>query len=408
MKTLLRWANATTLVRGVCTVCVVLILLGLFAPQVLRPLQPQGLSNSLPPIPAQAASARSSVSDPDESPNVARTSGFGAADGQSERTPVIEALGDFVDHNGRVFGPVRTQLQENLEMANSVLIDTKRTNQAALRQANRRIRLPGRSPNLLLVIFEGLSCDSLHCYHEPAAATPGFDRLATHGARLTQYAPTETTDTDWTGLFGETASNSSRAGNHRSPAFASLLWQSGYATAMIGDVSKPPTPLSELGFDHWSDTSSSDPRLAIDEAVSFTAKTARQRPVATIVVLPRNEQLVTGYDETVLLLLTKMAERRLAASTVLVVASVRPSDVAPRPLNVSGKSEPHSSPEPLAVPCFAVWPDQIPMGSVSAQPTTLADVACTLLAIADISQRPARLKGSSQWEHWRDAKATGR
>ena len=403
MKTLLCWTNVTTLARGVCTVCVVLVLLGLFAPQVLRPLQPPGLSNSLPPIPAQAASARPSVSDPDENPNTARTSGFGAADGQTERTPVIEALGDFVDHNGRIFQPVQAQLQADLEQANAILLDTKRTNHEALRQANRRIRLPGRSPNLLLVIFEGLSCDSLHCYHEPAAATPGFERLAAHGARLTRFDPTETAATDWTSLFGGTASENSRTGNRRSPSFAALLWQSGYATALIGDVSKPPAPPSELGFDHWSDTSSSDPRLAIDEAVSFTAKTARQRPVATIVVLHRNKPSVTAIDETVSLLLMQLVERRLAASTVLVVVGVRSRDAAPRPLNASGKPKPNPSAEPPSVPCFAVWPDQIPKGSVSTQPTTLADVACTLLTIAEIPQRPARLKGVSQWELWRGA-----
>lgn len=401
MKTLLRWTNATTLVRGVCVLCVVLILLGLFAPQVLRPLQRLGLSSQRPST--HEASSASSVSDPDASPPSERTVAGEAALDQNERTPFMEALGGLVDQNERIFGPVQAQLQADLEQANTILLETKRTNHEALRQANRRIRLSGRSPNLLLVICAGVSCDSLHCYHESAAATPGFDRLAAHGARLTQFSPTETAATDWTSLFGGTASDRSRTGNRRSPSFAELLWQSGYATALIGDVSKPPAPPSELGFDHWSDTSSSDQRLAIDEAISFTAKTARQRPVATIVVLHRNEPSVTAIDETVSLLLTQLAERRLAASTVLVVAGVRPGDAARPPLDESGKPAPNSSAEPPSVPCFAVWPDQIPKGSVSTQPTTLADVACTLLSIAEIPQRPAQLKGVSQCELWRGA-----
>ncbi len=402
MQTLLRWTNATTVVRGVCTVCVVLILLGLFAPQVLRPLQPQGLSSQRSSKPTPEVLAPSSVSDRGASFNAVRTDDSGAALSRAEWSPLMNALGGLVDQNELVLGPVQAQLQADLEQANTILLETKRTNHEALRQANRRIRLPGRSPNLLLVILKGLSCDSLHCYHEPAGSTPGFDRLAAHGLRLTRFDPTETEATDWTSYFGGAATGISPTGNRRSPSFASLLWQSGYATALIGDVSKPQSPLNELGFDHWSGTSSSDPRPAIDEAVSLMAKTARQRPVATIVVLPRNELDVTALDETVSLLLTKLAERRLTTSTVLVVAGVRPGDAAARPLNASGKPEPYSSAQPLSVPCFVVWPDQIPKGSVSDRPTTLADVACTLLTIAEIPQRPVPLKGVSHWKLWRD------
>lgn len=77
MKNLLCWTNATTLVRGVCTVCVVLILLGLFAPQVLLPLQPQGLSSQLALQPTPEVSIASSVSEPGASPNAARTGASG-------------------------------------------------------------------------------------------------------------------------------------------------------------------------------------------------------------------------------------------------------------------------------------------------------------------------------------------
>ena len=190
MKTLLRWTNGTTVVRGVCTVCGVLILLGLFAPHVLLPLQPQGFSSPRPSNLTPQVTAESSVGDPGARPGTEQPNGGGATVEPAERSPLINAFGDLVDQNARGLGPMQTQLQADLDTANGLLLDAKRSNQAALRQANRHIRQPGRSPNLLLVILEGVSCDSLHCYHEPAGSTPGFDRLAAHGLRLTRFDPT--------------------------------------------------------------------------------------------------------------------------------------------------------------------------------------------------------------------------
>ena len=385
MKINWSWASARNLVRGVCGVCAILMLLGLFAPQSLRPLQPLGGSSPRPQERLPAESVSSSESDRVRSPDPART-------GDTDRTPLVEALSGLVGQNQPILGPVQAQLQENLEQADALLRDVKRTNQAALRQANRRVRRPGLTPNFLLVIVPGLRCGDLHCYHEPAEPTPGFDRLAANGLRLTQYSSPETEATDWASLFGGSDLENGRAGNRRSPSFAALLWESGYATALIGDVPKPQSSLSELGFDHWSGPSS--PRVALEEALEFTARTARQRPVASIVLLNARGQSVPAQDELMKWLLSQLEERRLAASTLLVVVGIPSREATSRP--------PPASASPPIAPGFAVWLDQIPKGSVNDQATTLADVACTLLNLAEIPQRPARLKGTSRWESWRN------
>ena len=385
MKIIWSWASARNLVRGVCGVCAILMLLGLFAPQSLRSLQPLGGSHPRPQERLPAESVSSSKSDHVRRPDAART-------GDTERTPIVEALSGLVGQNQQVFGPVQAQLQDNLEQANALLLDVKRTNQAALRQANRRVRRPGLAPNLLLVIVPGLSCGDLHCYHEQAEPTPGFDRLATNGVRLTQYLSPETDETDWTSLFGGSTLESGRTGNRRVPSFAALLWQSGYATALIGDMPQPQTSLSEMGFDHWSGPSS--PRVALEEALAFMARTARQRPVASIVLLNGRGPSVSAQDEQMSWLLSQLEERRLAASTVLVVVGIPSREATSR--------SPHVSASPPVAPGFAVWLDQIPKSSVNDQTTTLADVVCTLLTLAEIPQHPARLKGTSRWELWRN------
>ena len=385
MKIIWSWASARNLVRGVCGVCAILMLLGLFAPQSLRSLQPLGGSHPRPQERLPAESVSSSESNHVPSPNAART-------GDTERTPLVEALSDLVGQNQQVFGPVQAQLQDNLEQANARLLDVKRTNQAALRQAHRRVRRPGLAPHLLLVIIQGLNCDALHCYHEQAEATPGFDRLAANGLRLTQYSSPETEATDWARLFGGSDLENGRAGNRRSPSFAALLWESGYATALIGDMPKPQTSLSELGFDHWSGCSS--PRDALDEALAFTARTARQRPVASLVLLNGRGQSVPAQDELMSWLLAQLDERHLAASTLLVVVGIPARESTSRP--------PLATASPPVAPGFAVWLDQLPKGSVNDQATTLADIVCTLLTLAEIPQRPARLKGTSRWELWRN------
>ena len=63
---------------------------------------------------------------------------------------------------------------DQFEKADEMLSSAKSQNLAALREANRQVRIAGRGLNFVLVVVEGLRCRQLACYGKaPAPAAFG-------------------------------------------------------------------------------------------------------------------------------------------------------------------------------------------------------------------------------------------
>ncbi len=69
-------------------------------------------------------------------------------------------------------GYYSTDLGNSLMAADEILWEAKQRNFEAIRQANRQQRLPGRSPNLVLITVEGLGCSSASELEDLATAMP--------------------------------------------------------------------------------------------------------------------------------------------------------------------------------------------------------------------------------------------
>ena len=83
-------------------------------------------------------------------------------DGAPLENGMIRALDQMLDQTSSVLGDEEDGLRESLVDADALLTQIKRDNRRAIREANRQVRVPGRrSPNILLIVAEGLSANDL-------------------------------------------------------------------------------------------------------------------------------------------------------------------------------------------------------------------------------------------------------
>lgn len=166
-----------------------------------------------------------------------------AADTQTSpryRSGFVRALGSVINQHGEVFGDAESGLQEELDRADAILSDARTSSRAALRQANRQVRLPGRSTHVIIFLISGLESADLPGLSPHAPSSPTLSRLLSDGLRTT-YTPSRPSSTD--GVLQEllsgrrvtTGDNSDAL--PRRLAFAQLFWGGGYSTGLLGDWS---------------------------------------------------------------------------------------------------------------------------------------------------------------------------
>lgn len=153
---------------------------------------------------------------------------------QPLENPLMRGVGDFVN-TSPVFEDQQAtdDLRTTIRQADQTLSRVKRENRDALRQMNRQVRIRGRnSPNVILLVVEGLSSNELSCYGNQEAATPNIDALAGDGVRFTQFHTDAAADSkpEWCLMTGTREV-------HRAKSLPSLLWYAGYTTALVGDCS---------------------------------------------------------------------------------------------------------------------------------------------------------------------------
>ena len=406
--------------RLVCALCLGLCVIGVVAPGLLAPLRPQRVESD------------STTTDGSESEPNPTSKGFDdhaahpAKDGIAKvHSPMIEALDTVIEQNDRALGAFGDQLQGDLARADQLLTESKRKNRDAIQQAGRRIRLPGRSPHLLLVLVQGLTADSLHCYNEQAAPTPGFDQLAERGVKLLHFEPPRgTKGSDWSCLVDGSTSPSAA----RSQSFVTALWQGGYDTAFIGDASRFTGDPRGLRFDHWygfrtaadavarvptsvwSDDKQLDLRatskpnsnpqqpaiashlVLLEEAIQRLASPAQSRPVFTLVLLQTTGWTITERDAIPSLVAARLERSRLTSSTVVMIAG------ASAGRSPGGLIADENSTDPT--PFLITWPKHCDRGTAVERQTAWADIAATLSEIAEVSTRPMSLRGVSQLREW--------
>lgn len=402
----------TSFLRILVFVCVAVIVAGLLKPGLLTPLQPRVEVNE-DHAEGDVTSTPETVASETTPPNRLRP---------EPSSPMISALGSVIEQGDALLGPLGDQLQDDLARADSALSETKRKNRDAIQQAGRRVRLPGRSPHILLVLVQGLTADTIHCYHEAAAPTPGFDALAARGVRLVHFEPAaKGGPSDWTCLVeGSTSPNAGR-----SQSFLTALWQAGYDTAFVGDASRFVGDPRGLRFDHWygfktaaeaanrfptavwsdekrlvlkpllkpaaelNPTMPTSHQLLLTEAVERLGSPAQSRPVFALVTL-RTEGWSPAERDSIPSLLTALLEQgRLSSSTVVLIAGIPGADAA----GASSQSWPF----------FATSSPHIDHGTIGSEPTNWSDVAATVSEIAEVSTRPTKLRGVSRLSEWRAA-----
>jgi arylsulfatase len=200
-------------------------------------------------------------------PETADVDGADGADGDPSGTGVTGGLRDLL---GRVdtltLGALPDRIAGDLQAADRALGRIKRENRAAIRQANRQVRVmsPHRSPNIVLVVAPRLAPGDLGAYGQTQIPTPNLDRLAAAGVRFTDFyaGSPNPLASRWSLLLGM---NPMRAAGRGAPRFgiepeectvAEMLWQAGYDTGFVGAWGAPPTadindsPLRH-GFEHW-------------------------------------------------------------------------------------------------------------------------------------------------------------
>lgn len=352
----------------------------------------------------------------------ARNAGTSAA-GQGSapakpHSPVIDALDSTLHSQEKALGNFGKQLRSDLARADEEFQLTKRRNREAIQQANRRVRPHRASPHLLLVLVQGLTTDAIHCYNESAPVTPGYDGLAERGVRLKQFEPARHRSTSsWTCLVeGETTPNAPRP-----QSLVTVLWQSGYDTAFVGDASRFAADPRKLRFDHWygfhtvaeaseripsfvwSDEErislnqadgavyskgklKSSHQVLLEEVAATLSSPAQSRPVFAIASIRAVGWTPAELDAIPMVLMETLKQSRLISSTIVMIAGI---------------AENPSSGMPVKMPFLVSWPGKFEAGADIDEPTGWADIATTICEIAEVSPRQTLLRGRSQLNDWK-------
>jgi hypothetical protein len=348
-------------------------------------------------------------------------------DSSSLKHPLTRSLGQMIEGNRELFDQLGAQgLGDSLAEADALLWETKQSNQNALREANRQVRIAGNSPNVVLVVIEGLQWNPEQGLEPFAAAMPALYRIAGQG-RYASLTAGLTADEQRLRL---TTGSSATGGTDRSAStFSRAFWNSGYGTALVGDAWWWGASDSSADWDAWVGfpreqvakpfpakvwsngqpitlTANADGKQAVAatelfayETLSYVQRHRRGRPFALVVSLgqsvqpqPSNDdtdslpEVCTKADELLNELDIRLNQLQLTENTLLLVLGVSSSGDA----SASGQAP------LLVVRDLRRVPGDGPL------PATVGyeDILPTLLHATGSQRIPPAMSGRSQWQAW--------
>jgi hypothetical protein len=394
---------------------------------------PHGSSNTDLPRDSQATFPESADTRPSRTDAANSTSEIASSDDLGGSSPMpqsamVRALSSVVSQNSDVFGDADSELQESLVQADQILTESRTSARQALRNVNRQVRLPGRSPHLLLVVVDGLATSDLACYGG-SAATPACDHLARQGLKATRFQSLASTRRDGTIQSTSGLVNS---------AFIETLWNSGYSPALLGDLSAASAQQGSMPWDQtlgWTSSTkaskapfapfpthvisrtqtlgvtqspdqspgTSFDQIVRDEAISYLRSVQARRPAALVVAMPMEwwkalaqlespandddlirQQALAHFDRFLGDLHTSLIREAGATRLITIVAGVAPASTT------------HDDSSPL----LASWPNRIPAGQVLEKPFRATDLAATITEMIQSTRRTRGDSGRSVWSDW--------
>lgn len=345
--------------------------------------------------------------------------------------PLTRSLGQMIEGHRELFDQLGAEgLGDSLAEADALLWETKQSNQNALREANRQVRIAGSSPNVVLVVVEGLQWNPEQGLEPFAATMPALYRIAKQG----RYASLATGLTpDEQRLRLTSGSSAASAADRSASTFSRAFWNSGYGTALVGDAWWWGANDTSADWDAWvgfsreqaatpfpatvwsngqpikltanADGKHSVPatELFATETLSYVQRHRRGRPFALVVSLGQSVQpqqgdmdslpaICTQADELLNELDIRLNQLQLTENTMLLVLGVSASTDA---------SEPGQAPL-LVVRDLRRVPGDVPL------PVTVGyeDLLPTLLHATGSQRMPATINGRSQWNTWTARPAT--
>lgn len=148
------------------------------------------------------------------------------------KNDLTRSLDGMIQSHGEIFQDSEFGLRDRLEEADQRLSSIKSEIRGALRNANRQIRPAGqRSPNVVLVLLEGVRKGDLGFYGNPGR-TPLLEGLAERAAVFNTCYAGPTPEVARHMLLTGQGHNHSDARDNR---LAEMMWKSGYRTILLED-----------------------------------------------------------------------------------------------------------------------------------------------------------------------------
>ncbi len=311
---------------------------------------------------------------------------------------------------------------------------------------------PGKQPNVILILADDLGYGDLGCFGHPKFKTPNLDRMATEGARLTQFncpmpycAPTRASLL--TGRYpfrcGMT-SNPAPDGGPQADAIslplteltlAQILKRAGYATGMVGKWhlghQKPDFLPTRRGFDEYLGILYSNDmrpvqlvdglepveypvaqvtltRRYTERALRFIERNKARpfffyfahamphKPLAPSEAFYKKSgaglygDVIAELDWSVGQVLAKLKELDLDRSTLVIFTSDNGPWYGGSTGGLRGMKA-SSFEGGYRVPLIARWPGVIPSGHVNQAPAVMMDLFATTLGIAKVAPPKDRM-----------------
>ena len=353
----------------------------------------------------------------------------GSSDSDDLQNPITRALGQLLDSEGEELEELdadRDFLMDTLREADKLIEDAKESNKKALREANRQVRRRGsHSPNVVLIDVDGLKTADVGCYVGQPNRTPRLNQLAEQGTRMTRFGG-GAANRQWSLLTGRQGNGSSLTSARGT--LSHVLWQAGYATAMVGDLTGWGVNLADHDFDEWfglTETSQAQhafpefvwyngrhvpvpandagkrgawsQQLFASEAVGYFNRHARGRPFCLCLSLSvekglsdpaaDHQQRVAAVDALVGRTIDRLDQMRLGTNTLFMVLGA----------DDSAEFE----------PAIVRWPGRVTPGSVCERSAGHADVLPTLVEAVGAWYKPRSLEGESMVSAWRSSVNVG-
>jgi hypothetical protein len=327
-----------------------------------------------------------------------------------------QVIDEKIPGNGDV--SITSQIVDTLDQADRILSDAQIANRQSIASVSRQVRLPGRSPPLLVVVVPGL--ERSHVDKLDKVAHPALSRLQTEGALVAglRSIGAATTPSIQTIAYAGPIDVSSQA---IPPSLMSMLWHSGYDTTVVGDLSwtaaTEPAQVARHGIDQsfglktatevaeafpkhvWSndlrvripanesaEQVSADQIFVNEAALKVVGTSRNHRPQAVILTLPSSNEMdaAARSDQVVASLLKKFDEKRSSDRTLLVVIGLpSATGVAVHPV------------------ALVRWPRNISAGKVIEQECDAMDLAPTILSLTQSQRVSNSWPGTSRADTWR-------